>query len=191
MANVDSNTKLKSTAFEKFRKTGDLTGSLSPDSSAPAASVAQDEDPIGRAIASAKRHGITLDPGTLNILAAASAFQEPKIPGFSEPRGEKEKLDYWAQLQKEQALERQRLGKESTAEAFKYKMLQQGIDKISNAFNPYGSKEGALAYAAHLNNLPNVVNETMRSIPMMNVQGVAYNAPQQEYFKAPQRPYFA
>ena len=182
MANVDSNTKLKSTAFEKFRKTGDLTGSLSPNPPVPVASVAQDEDPIGRAIASAKRYGITLDPGTLNILAAGSAFQGPKTPGFSEPGGEKEKLDYWAQLQKEQALERQRLGKESTAEAFKYKMLQQGIDKIGNAFNPYGSKEGALAYASHLSSLPGIASETMRSIPMMNVQGVAYNAPQRQYF---------
>ena len=115
-------------------------------------------------------------------MAAGSAFQGPKTPGYNDTGGLREQLYDLNRLQQEQADYRQKLGKESTAEAFKYKMLQQGIDKIGNAFNPYGSKEGALAYAAHLNNLPNVVNDTMRSIPMMNVQGVAYNAPQRQYF---------
>ena len=182
MANVDYNTKFKSLPFGDYLKTGDLSGSLSLNSAAPAASVVQDDDPIGRAFAAAKRHGITLDQGTLNILAAGSAFQGPKTPGYNDTGGLREQLYDLNRLQQEQADYRQKLGKESTAEAFKYKMLQQGIDKIGNAFNPYGSKEGALAYAAHLNNLPNVVNDTMRSIPMMNVQGVAYNAPQRQYF---------
>jgi len=182
MANADSNTKLKSTAFEKFRKTGDLTGSLSPTSVAPTASVTQDDSPFGRALAEAQRYGITLDPGTLGIFAAGSAFQGPPTPKYNDPGGLREQLYDLNRLQQEQADYRQKLGKESTAEAFKYKMWQQGIDKIGNAFNPYGSKEGALAYAAHLSSLPGIASETMRSIPMMNVQGIAYNAPQRQYF---------
>ena len=142
----------------------------------------KDESALARFIRTAKENGITPDQSTLSILAAADAFGGPKVPGFSEPGGEKEKLDYWANLQKEQALERQRLGEESTQKALLYSTLAKLPDKLANAFNPYGSKEGALAYAAHLNNLPNVVNDTMRSIPMMNVQGVAYNAPQRQYF---------
>ena len=85
-------------------------------------------------------------------------------------------------LARSQADYRQKLGDESTQKALFYSTLAKLPDKLANAFNPYGSKEGALAYAAHLNNLPNVVNDTMRSIPMMNVQGVAYNAPQRQYF---------
>lgn len=142
----------------------------------------KDESALGRLFKTAKEYKINLDPSTLSIVAAADAFGGPKAPGFSEPGGEKEKLDYWANLQKEQALERQRLGEESTQKALLYSTLAKLPDKLANAFNPYGSKEGALAYAAHLNNLPNVVNDTMRSIPMMNVQGIAYNAPQRQYF---------
>jgi len=181
MANVDYNTKIKSIPFGNLLKTGALGGSFSLNSVAPV-SVAQDDDPIAKGMASAKRSGITLDPGTLNILALASAFQGPKTPGFNDPGGEREKLDYWAQKQKEQADYRQQLGEQSTQKALLYSTLAKLPDKLANAFNPYGSKEGALAYAAHLNNLPNVVNDTMRSIPMMNVQGVSYNAPQRQYF---------
>ena len=177
MANIDWAKNIKSEPF------GNLLN-LYRGSSVSAAPSAQttEESFLGKAIAEAKRNGVILDSSTIGNLALVGALSPSKQPGFSEPGGEKEKLDYWAQLQKEQALERQRLGKESTAEAFKYKMLQQGIDKIGNAFNPYGSKEGALAYAAHLSSLPGIASETMRSIPMMNVQGVAYNAPQRQYF---------
>jgi hypothetical protein len=142
----------------------------------------KNESALEKFIRVAKENGITPDPSTLGILAAADAFGSTKTPGYREEGGLRDQLYDLNSLQKEQADYRQKLGKESTAEAFKYKMFQQGIDKITNAFNPYGSKEGALAYAAHLNNLPNVVNDTMRSIPMMNVQGVAYNAPQRQYF---------
>jgi len=142
----------------------------------------KDDSTLDRIFNLAKKYDFKLDPSSISIAAMADAFGTPKVPGFSEPGGEKEKLDYWANLQKEQALERQRLGEESTQKALLYSTLAKLPDKLANAFNPYGSKEGALAYAAHLNNLPNVVNDTMRSIPMMNVQGVAYNAPQRQYF---------
>ena len=142
----------------------------------------KEESTLDRLFRTADQYKIKLDSNSIGIAAMADAFGGPKVPGFSEPNGEKEKLDYWAKLQKEQALERQRLGEESTQKALLYSTLAKLPDKLANAFNPYGSKEGALAYAAHLNNLPNVVNDTMRSIPMMNVQGVAYNAPQRQYF---------
>jgi hypothetical protein len=142
----------------------------------------KEESTLDRLFRIGDQYKIKLDPNSIGIAAMADAFMGPKVPGFSEPNGEKEKLDYWAKLQKEQALERQRLGEESTQKALLYSTLAKLPDKLANAFNPYGSKEGALVYAAHLNNLPNVVNDTMRSIPMMNVQGVAYNAPQRQYF---------
>jgi hypothetical protein len=142
----------------------------------------KNESALVRFIREAKENNITPDSSTLSMLAFADAIGGPKTPGYREEGGLRDQLYDWNSLQKEQADYRQKLGKESTAEAFKYKMFQQAIDKIGNAFNPYGSKEGALAYAAHLNNLPNVVNDTMRSIPMMNVQGVSYNAPQRQYF---------
>jgi hypothetical protein len=142
----------------------------------------KDESALSRFLRIAKENNITPDSNTLGILAAADAFGGPKTPGYREEGGLRDQLYDLNSLQQQQADYRQKLGKESTAEAFRYKMFQQGLDKLGNAFNPYGSKEGALAYAAHLNNLPNVVNDTMRSIPMMNVQGVAYNAPQRQYF---------
>jgi len=182
MANADSNTKLKSTAFEKFRKTGDLTGSLSPTSVAPTASVTQDDSPFGRALAEAKRYGITLDSGTLGILAAGSAFQGPPTPKYNESGGLREQLYDLNRLQQEQADYRQKLGKESTAEAFKYAMFKQGLDKLGNAFNPYGSKEGALAYAAHLSSIPGNVSEQMRSMNIQPPAAMSYNAPQRQYF---------
>jgi hypothetical protein len=181
MANVDYNTKIKSIPFGNLLKTGDLGGSLSFNSASPAAAV-QDDDPIGKAFASAKRYGITLDPGTLNILAAGSAFQGPKPPGYNDPGGLREQLYDLNRLQQEQADYRQKLGKESTAEAFKYKMFQQGLDKLGNAFNPYGSKEGALAYAAHLSSIPGNVSEQMRSMNIQPPAAMSYNAPQRQYF---------
>ena len=142
----------------------------------------KNESALERFIRIANENKITIDPSTLSTLAVANAFEVPKTPGYREEGGLRDQLYDLNSLQKEQADYRQELGKKSIEEAFKYKMFQQGIDKIGNAFNPYGSKEGALAYAAHLNNLPNVVNDTMRSVPMMNVQGVSYNAPQRQYF---------
>lgn len=171
MANVDYNTKLKSFPFGEYLTTGDLRGSLV--SSPPMTSVPTANSQV--------------PPGVSPDLAFALQYGKP-TPEELDAQSEREfnrtrrLLTEQDILARSQADYRQKLGKESTAEAFKYKMLQQGIDKIGNAFNPYGSKEGALAYAAHLNNLPNVVNDTMRSIPMMNVQGVAYNAPQRQYF---------
>ena len=142
----------------------------------------KEESALARFLRIAKENKIIPDQSTLSIFAAADAFGGPKTPGYREEGGLRDQLYDLNRLQQEQADYRQKLGKESTAEAFKYKMLQQGIDKIGNAFNPYGSKEGALAYAAHLSSLPGIASETMRSIPMMNVQGIAYNAPQQQYF---------
>lgn len=182
MANVDSNTKLKSTAFEKFRKTGDLTGSLSPNPPVPVASVAQDEDPIGRAIASAKRYGITLDPGTLNILAAGSAFQGPKTPGFSEPGGEKEKLDYWTQKQKEQADYRQQLGEQSTKKALMYSTIAKLPEQMANAFSPYGGQTGALMAYEGMSRIPEMYRNTLASVPQMNISIPGYSAQQPRYF---------
>ena len=182
MANVDYNTKFKSLPFGDYLKTGDLSGSLSLNSAAPAASVVQDDDPIGRAFAAAKRHNITLDQGTLNILAAGSAFQGPKTPGYNDPGGLRDQLYDLNRLQQEQADYRQKLGKESTAEAFKYNLLRRGLESVGNAFNPYGSKEGALAYAAHLSSIPGNVSEQMRSMPPQQVAAVSYNVPQKQYF---------
>ena len=142
----------------------------------------KEESALARFLRIAKENKIIPDQSTLSIFAAADAFGGPKTPGYREEGGLRDQLYDLNRLQQEQADYRQKLGKESTAEAFKYKMLQQGIDKIGNAFNPYGSKEGALAYAAHLSSLPGIASETMRSIPMMNVQGIAYNAPQRQYF---------
>ena len=171
MANVDYNTKLKSFPFGEYLTTGDLRGSLA--SSPPMTSVPTANSQV--------------PPGVSPDLAFALQYGKP-TPEELDAQSEREftrtrrLLTEQDLLARSQADYRQKLGKESTAEAFKYKMIQQGLDKITNAFNPYGSKEGALAYAAHLNNLPNVVNDTMRSIPMMKVQGVAYNAPQRQYF---------
>jgi len=182
MANVDYNTKIKSIPFGNLLKTGDLGGSFSLNSVAPTASVTQDDSPFGRALAEAKRHGITLDPGTLGIFAVGSAFQGPPTPKYNEPGGLREQLYDLNRLQQEQADYRQKLGKESTAEAFKYKMFQQGLDKLGNAFNPYGSKEGALAYAAHLSSIPGNVSEQMRSMNIQPPAAMSYNAPQRQYF---------
>ena len=142
----------------------------------------KEESALARFLRTAKENGITPDQSTLSILAAADAFGGPKTPGYREEGGLRDQLYDLNRLQQEQADYRQKLGKESTAEAFKYKMFQQGLDKIGNAFNPYGSKEGALAYAAHLSSLPGITSETMRSIPPMQVAAMSYNAPQKQYF---------
>lgn len=142
----------------------------------------KEESALARFLRTAKENGITPDQSTLSILAAADAFGGPKTPGYREEGGLRDQLYDLNRLQQEQADYRQKLGKESTAEAFKYKMFQQGLDKIGNAFNPYGSKEGALAYAAHLSSLPGITSETMRSIPSMQVTAMSYNAPQKQYF---------
>ena len=142
----------------------------------------KDDSTLDRLFKLAEKYKFKPDSSSIGIAAMADAFGTSKVPGFNDPNGEREKLDYWAQKQKEQADYRQQLGEQSTQKALLYSTLAKLPDKLANAFNPYGSKEGALAYAAHLNNLPNVVNDTMRSIPMMNVQGVAYNAPQRQYF---------
>lgn len=165
--------------FGSYLTTGDLSKSLS---SVLPASAEQPQNFMDNALQLFGKYKITPDQSTLSNLILSQALLGPKPPGFSEKDGLREQLDYASQKKRDEADYAQKLGKESTAEAFRYKMFQQGLDKLGNAFNPYGSKEGALAYAAHLNNLPNVVNDTMRSIPMMNVQGVAYNAPQRQYF---------
>lgn len=171
MANVDYNTKLKSFPFGEYLTTGDLRGSLA--SSPPMMSVPTANSQVPPGVSPDLAFALQYGKQTPEELDAQSERE------FNRTRRLLTEQDI---LARSQADYRQKLGKESTAEAFKYKMLQQSFDKLANAFNPYGSKEGALAYAAHLNNLPNVVNDTMRSIPMMNVQGVAYNAPQRQYF---------
>ena len=179
MANVDYNTKLKSVPFGSYLTTGDLSKSLS---SVLPASAEQPQNFMDTALQAFGKHKITPDQSTLSSLILSQALQGPPTPKYNDPGGLREQLYDLNRLQQEQADYRQKLGKESTAEAFKYRMLQQGIDKIGNAFNPYGSKEGALAYAAHLSSIPGNVSEQMRIIPPMQVAAMSYNAPQKQYF---------
>ena len=118
MANIDWAKNIKSEPF------GNLLNLYrgSSLSTAPSAQTTE-ESFLGKAIAEAKRNGVTLDPSTLGTLALVGSLSPSKQPGFSEPGGEKEKLDYWAQLQKEQAAERQRLGTESTEKALLYSSI--------------------------------------------------------------------
>jgi len=179
MANIDYNIKLESLPFENFRKTGDLSKSLS---SVLPASAEQPQNFMDAALQAFGKYKITPDQSTLSNLIVSQAFLGPKTPGFNEKGGLREQLDYASQKNREEADYAQKLGKESVWEAAKAKMILDLPGKLANAFNPYGSPQGALAYAAQLNNLPNVANDTMRSIPMMNVQSIPYNQPQQKYF---------
>ena len=179
MANVDYNTKLKSVPFGSYLTTGDLSKSLS---SVLPASAEQPQNLMDAALQTFGKYKITPDQSTLSSLILSQAFLGPKVPGFSEKDGLKEQLDYASQKKQEEADYRQKLAKESTAEAFKYNLLKTGLEKAGNALNPYGSKEGALAYAAHLSSLPGIASETMRSIPPMQVAAMSYNAPQKQYF---------
>jgi hypothetical protein len=179
MANVDYNTKLKSVPFGSYLTTGDLSKSLS---SVLPASAEQPQNFMDTALQAFGKYKITPDQSTLSNLILSQALLGPKPPGFSEKDGLKEQLDYASQKKRDEADYAQKLGKESTAEAFKYKMFQQGLDKLGNAFNPYGSKEGALAYAAHLSSIPGNVSEQMRSMNIQPPAAMSYNAPQRQYF---------
>jgi hypothetical protein len=171
MANVDWATKIKSVPFGNLLNAGNLgatSTSNSPASLTPSASF-------------------QVPPGVSPDLAFALQWGKP-TPAELDAQSERELnrnlrlLTEQDILARSQADYRQKLGKESTAEAFKYKMLQQGIDKIGNAFNPYGSREGALAYAAHLSSIPGNVSEQMRSMNMQPPAAMSYNAPQKQYF---------
>lgn len=86
----------------------------------------QEESMLGKAIADAKKYGVTLDPSSLGGIALAGALAPPKQPGFNEPNGTKEQLTWWLEQQKKQAEEAQKLGKESAREA----LLLSSISKI-------------------------------------------------------------
>ena len=171
MANVDWATKIKSIPFGNLLNAGNLGAtftSSSPASLTPSASF-QVPSGVNPDIAFALQYG-KQTPAELDAQSERELNRGLRL------------LTEQDKLARSQADYRQQLGEQSTQKALLYSTLAKLPDKLANAFNPYGSKEGALAYAAHLNNLPNVVNDTMRSIPMMNVQGVAYNAPQRQYF---------
>ena len=171
MANVDYNTKLKSFPFGEYLTTGDLRGSLA--SSPPMTSVPTANSQV--------------PPGVSPDLAFALQYGKP-TPEELDAQSEREfnrtrrLLTEQDILARSQADYRQKLGKESTAEAFKYNLLKTGLEKVGNALNPYGSKEGALAYAAHLSSIPGNVSEQMRSMPPQQVAAMSYNAPQKIYF---------
>ena len=142
----------------------------------------KEESALERFLKTAEQYKIKPDQSTLGIFAAADAFRGPKTPGYREEGGLRDQLYDLNRLQQEQADYRQKLGKESTAKAFEYALLRRGLESVGNALNPYGSKEGALAYAAHLSSLPGIASETMRSIPPMQVAAMSYNVPQKQYF---------
>ena len=94
-------------------------------SAAPSAQ-ATEESFLGKAIADAKKSGVTLDPATLSNIALVGALSPPKQPGYFEAGGTKEQLRDYAQLRREEADYAQKLGKESAREA----LLLNSIGKL-------------------------------------------------------------
>jgi hypothetical protein len=142
----------------------------------------KNESALVRFIREAKENGITPDPSTLSILAAADAFGTTKVPGFSEPGGEREKLDYWTQKQKEQADYRQQLGEQSTKKALMYSTIAKLPQQMANAFSPYGGQTGALMAYEGMSRIPEIYRNTLASTPQMNISVPGYSAQQPRYF---------
>ena len=179
MANVDYNTKLKSVPFGSYLTTGDLSKSLS---SVLPASAEQPQNFMDTALQAFGKYKITPDPSTLSNLIVSQALLGPKTPGFSETGGEKEKLDYWAQKQKEQADYRQKLGEESTKKALMYSTIAKLPEQMANAFSPYGGQTGALMAYEGMSRIPEVYRSTLASVPQMNISTPGYSAQQPRYF---------
>jgi hypothetical protein len=142
----------------------------------------KNESALVRFIREAKENGITPDPSTLSILAAADAFGTTKVPGFSEPGGEREKLDYWTQKQKEQADYRQQLGEQSTKKALMYSTIAKLPEQMANAFSPYGGQTGALMAYEGMSRIPEIYRNTLASTPQMNISVPGYSSQQPRYF---------
>ena len=150
-------------------------------SAAPSAQTTE-ESFLGKAIAEAKRNGVTLDSSTLSNLALVGALSPSKQPGFSESGGEKEKLDYWSQKQKEQADYRQQLGEQSTKKALMYSTIAKLPEQMANAFSPYGGQTGALMAYEGISKIPEIYRNTLASVPQMNISVPGYSAQQPRYF---------
>jgi len=94
-------------------------------SAAPSAQ-ASEESALGKALAEAKKHGVTLDSSSLGAIALAGALGPPKQPGYFEPGGDRQKLEDVMRMRREEANYAQKLGKESAREA----LLLSSISKI-------------------------------------------------------------
>ena len=177
MANIDWAKNIK---LEPFGNLLNLYRGSSV-SAAPSAQTTE-ESFLGKAIAEAKRNGVILDSSTLGNLALVGALSPSKQPGFSEPGGEKEKLDYWAQKQKEQADYRQQLGEQSTKKALMYSTIAKLPEQMANAFSPYGGQTGALMAYEGMSRIPEIYRNTLAGTPQMNISVPGYSAQQPRYF---------